>query len=90
MLAMTLSRGASSDDGVARRPPRTKKTASAATPKLAASTTNAGPVWTRAMAAPAAAGPMSPITCVEPCIRALAGDSSRSGTIIGTMVPSAG
>ena len=55
-----------------------------------ASMAKAGPVCTRAIMAPASAGPMRPMICCAPWTSALAGESSRSGTSIGTIVLSAG
>ena len=52
--------------------------------------TKAGPVLMAAMTRPATAGPMSPDSCCMTWTSALAGGSSRSLTIMGTMVFSAG
>ncbi len=90
MVASTPSRGPSSWLGAGRRPPRTKSRQTAATAKEAASMAKAGPVLIAAMTRPATAGPRSPDSCCITWTSALAGGSSLSLTIMGTMVFSAG
>ena len=82
--------GSSADGWALRRPPAISAIAIAATANEAASITKAGPVPTIAMKAPATAGPMRPMTCIELCTTAFAGASWRSGTSIGTIVFIAG